>query len=62
MIGPFGYGPRVDRPGCSWIAGGGRIVLRIRQPDGASALIVIDAATGRRQGLVRLKDGAQLPR
>ncbi len=37
--------------------GDGRIVLRLRQPDGAQALLVIDAATGRRLGLVRLKDG-----
>ncbi|MEE8333936.1 MAG: hypothetical protein V3R85_08805 [Alphaproteobacteria bacterium] len=37
--------------------GDGRIVLRIRQPDGGQALVVIDAATGRRLGLVRLKDG-----
>ncbi len=37
--------------------GGGRIVLRIRDLDGGSALVVIDAATGRRLGLVRLKAG-----
>ncbi len=37
--------------------GDGRIVLRIRQPDGARALLIIDAATGRRLGLVRLQDG-----
>jgi hypothetical protein len=40
--------------------GDGRIVLRIRQPDGAQALVVIDAATGRRLGLVRLKAGETL--
>ncbi len=37
--------------------GGGRIVLRLRQPDGARALLIIDAATGRRLGLVRLQAG-----
>jgi len=37
--------------------GDGRIVLRIREPGGGAALVVIDAATGRRLGLVRIETG-----
>ena len=34
--------------------GGGRIILRVVTPDGAEALVLIDAATGVRVGLVHL--------
>ena len=34
--------------------GGGRIILRVVMPDGAEALVLIDAATGVRVGLVHL--------
>ena len=34
--------------------GGGRIILRMVKPDGAEALVLIDAATGVRAGLVHL--------
>ena len=34
--------------------GGGRIILRVVEPDGAEALVLIDAATGVRVGLVHL--------
>ena len=34
--------------------GGGRIILRVVKPDGAEALVLIDAATGVRVGLLHL--------
>ncbi len=35
--------------------GGGRIIVRVVKPDGAEALVLIDAATGVRAGLVHLE-------
>ncbi len=34
--------------------GGGRIILRVVEPDGTEALVLIDATTGVRVGLVHL--------
>ena len=38
--------------------GGNRIILRVETPDGGMALILIDAGTGERTGVIHLKDGA----
>ncbi|MEC8172711.1 MAG: hypothetical protein VX090_04955 [Pseudomonadota bacterium] len=38
--------------------GGNRIILRVETPDGGMALILIDAGTGERTGVIYLKDGA----
>lgn len=37
--------------------GSGRIVLRVAKADGSQALVLIDAETGRRAGLVHLDQG-----
>lgn len=34
--------------------GGGRVIVRVVKPDGSEALVLIDAATGVRAGLVHL--------
>ena len=38
--------------------GGNRIILRVETSDGSMALILIDAGTGKRTGVIHLKDGA----
>lgn len=37
--------------------GSGRIVVRVAKPEGGEALVLIDAATGARAGLVHLEQG-----
>ena len=38
--------------------GGNRIILRVETPDGGMALILIDAGSGERTGVIHLKDRA----
>ncbi len=38
--------------------GGNRIILRVETSDGSMALILIDAGTGKRTGVIYLKDRA----